>query len=118
PVAVMNSVSALTEEEIAGWILAAEALVPHMFAMFLRAFERIKGSDLTYLREHISVDSDEHSQWMLEAARELLDRPGTEERSFQGILDGLDIGARVALSIPDALYAKALRANALPQVSA
>lgn len=115
PVAVMNSVSALSEEEIAGWILAAETLVPDMFAMFLPAFEKISGSDLTYLREHIGVDSEEHSQWMLEAARELIAESGDPRRSYKGVLSGLDVGARVALSIPDALYAKTLRLNALPR---
>ncbi len=109
PVEIMNSVTGLSEEEIAGWILAAESLVPVMFALFLPEFEKISGADLTYLREHINIDSDEHSQWMQEAVNELLSRAGAD----QGIVSGLEIGARVALSIPDALYAKAVRLNAI-----
>jgi pyrroloquinoline quinone (PQQ) biosynthesis protein C len=105
-VAVMNAVSALSEEELAGWILSAETLVPHMFAMFAPAYG--PEIDHTYFREHMHIDLDEHSAWMEEAAAELLQRPG----ALEGLLSGIDLGARVALSVPDALYAKALRLNA------
>lgn len=105
PVEVMNSVSGLSEAQIAGWILAGESVVPQLFKMVLPAFKRQPGADVRYLTEHISVDGDEHAVWMREAIEELLDR-GTP---LSGILEGVHLGGRTALNVPDALYARFVR---------
>jgi hypothetical protein len=103
--AELSFITALNEAQIAGWILAAEALVPVTFALFRQGFAHVKGVDLTYLNEHIIVDTDEHSQWMKESALELL----SESACFDEIITGIDIGGRVVLRVPDALYAKVIR---------
>lgn len=105
PVEMMNAVSGLDEEQIAGWILVAEAVVPALFQMALPAFERVPGADLRYLREHITVDADEHAEWMYQSVQELLSSPQSLER----ILQGIHLGGRTALAVPDALYAKYMR---------
>lgn len=105
PVELMNSVSGLSEAEIAGWILVAEAVVPSLFALALPGFAKVEGADLRYLREHIVVDADEHSSWMRESVEELL----KEGVPAADILNGVRLGGRTALNVPDALYAKFLR---------
>jgi pyrroloquinoline quinone (PQQ) biosynthesis protein C len=102
PIEIMNSVSGLSEAEIAGWILVSEAVVPSLFSIALSGFEQYIGVDTTYLTEHIHIDADEHAQWMLDSVGELLD----EGVSVKNILHGVHIGGRTALSVPDALYAK------------
>jgi hypothetical protein len=101
----MNGMMSLSEEEIAGWLMAAETLVPVFFQIFRPAFARFPGADLRYLDVHIEVDSSEHSQWMNEAVQELL----KDEISFNRILAGIDIGGRLLLSIPDLLYTRTKR---------
>ena len=105
PVEMMNAVSGMSEAQIAGWALVAEAIVPALFQMALPAYERVEGVDLTYLREHITVDSDEHAAWMRESVAQLL----SEGVSIDEILVGIHLGARTALCIPDVLFAKFLR---------
>jgi pyrroloquinoline quinone (PQQ) biosynthesis protein C len=105
PIEIMNSVTGLSEAEIAGWILVSEAVVPSLFSIALKGFEQIHGVDTTYLTEHMHIDADEHSQWMAESALELM----IEGENVENILHGVHIGGRTALSIPDALYAKYLR---------
>jgi len=99
------AVADLSEPQIAGWILTAETLVPLQFALFLDSFRKIGAVDLTYLIEHVAVDTDEHSQWMRESCLELL----KESDCFNEILSGIDIGGRVQLRDPDVLYAKTKR---------
>jgi pyrroloquinoline quinone (PQQ) biosynthesis protein C len=106
-VEVMNGIAGMNEAELSGWLLAAETLVPIFFSIFRPAFARLPGVDLRYLDEHISVDADEHSQWMNEAVREIL----KDEATFEHILNGIRIGGRLTLSIPDVLYSRALRVN-------
>lgn len=105
-VEVMNGLTGMTEAEMSGWLLAAETLVPVFFGIFRPAFAQIHGVDLRYLDEHISVDADEHSQWMNEAVQELLVK---DKSSFEQILNGIRIGGRLTVSIPDVLYARTLR---------
>ncbi len=105
PVEMMNAVSGMSEAQISGWALVAEAIVPDLFRMALPGFRRLPGVDLTYLEEHIVVDADEHATWMFEAAGELL----AEGVCVDEILNGIHLGGRTALSVPDALYAKFLR---------
>ena len=102
PIAVMNGMIAFTEEEIAGWLMASESLVPTFFRIFRAAYEKIPGVDLRYLNEHITVDSDEHALWMREAVLELLH----DEESYRKVLAGIDVGARLVLSIPDVMYSR------------
>lgn len=113
PVEIMNSVGGLSEAEIAGWILVAEALVPSLFRLFRPCFARMENADLKYLDEHIVVDSDEHAAWMYQAAKDLLQN-GTCVRH---ILAGIDLGGRTALAVPDVLFAKARRQNPTPMSS-
>lgn len=96
--------TSFTEGQIAGWICAAETLVPILFAKMRPAFAAIRGCDLHYLDEHIGVDSDEHSHWMRDAIEQLV-LTGTP---VGDILAGLDFGMREAMDVPDALYAKAM----------
>lgn len=105
PIEMMNAVSGMSEAQIAGWALVAEAVVPSLFSMTVPAYSRLPGVDMTYLNEHIQVDSDEHAQWMLESVEELV----SEGTPIREILAGVHLGGRTALSIPDALYAKYLR---------
>jgi pyrroloquinoline quinone (PQQ) biosynthesis protein C len=107
PVEIMNAVTGMSEPEICGWLLAAETLVPTLFQIFRPAFAKLPGVDLTYLDEHISVDSDDHARWMLEGATKLLEKSDCLDE----ILAGVNIGGRVTLSMPDVLYSKALRAS-------
>jgi len=104
-VGVMNALASMSEEEMAGWLMATETLVPTFFAIFRPGFARIPGADLRYLDEHIAVDSDEHAEWMNESVHELL----KNETSYERLLAGIRLGGRVMLSIPDALYARTLR---------
>lgn len=101
---VMNAFDHGSEGIIAGWLLVAETLVPELFKMFRPAFLAIQGVDLHYLDEHIAVDADEHALWMMEAACEL-----ATEGNLIDVEIGIALGGRVLLSVPDALYAKALQ---------
>lgn len=105
PVEMMNGVSGMSEEQIAGYNLVSEALVPYLFKMVLAAFKRIPEADTTYLTDHINVDADDHAQAMIEAVEDVIHTGG----SVGSILEGMHLSARTALSIPDALYAKYLR---------
>jgi hypothetical protein len=105
PVEMMNGVSGMNEEQIAGFNLVSEALVPYLFKMVLAAFKRVPGADTTYLTDHIDVDADDHARAMIEAVEDLV----AEGASVGAILEGMHLSARTALSIPDALYAKYLR---------
>jgi hypothetical protein len=105
PVEMMNGVSGMSEEQIAGFNLVSEAIVPYLFKMVLPAFMRLKGADTTYLTDHINVDADDHAQAMIEAVEDLVNQGA----SVGSILEGMHLSARTALSIPDALYAKYLR---------
>lgn len=105
PVEVMNGLAGMSEAELAGWLLAAETLVPTFFQIFRPVFAAIPGVDLRYLDEHITIDSDEHAEWMKESVQELLQTSG----HFEAIRDGIRIGGRLTLSIPDVLYARTVR---------
>ena len=61
----------LTEPVLAGWLLTAESLVPLMFEAIEPCFAKL-AADTTYFREHVSVDTDEHSRWMAEAVQRVL----------------------------------------------
>lgn len=104
PTEIMNSVVRMSEAEIAGWIMIAETIVPDLFRL---VHPLLKGmnANMYYIDEHITVDADEHGEWMMRSIRELI-QDGTP---IEEILHGLHLGGRVALSVPDALYAKVLR---------
>ena len=106
-VKVMNVFDQAGDGVIGGWLLVAETLVPTLFSMFRPSFQHHAGADLRYLDEHITIDAEEHSQWMLEAAVEISET----EAGFKEIIHGIDLGARVTLSVPDALYAAAFSAS-------
>lgn len=102
---MMNAVSGMSEVQIAGMNLASEAMVPYLFSLALPAFQKMKGVNTNYLVEHIAVDADDHAQRMYDSIESLLSE-GTE---LGKIIEGIHLGARTALSIPDALYSKHLR---------
>lgn len=104
PTEIMNSVIRMSEGEIAGWIMIAEMIVPDFFKLMRPLLVKMN-VNMKYIDEHITVDADEHSAWMFKAAIDLI-KQGTPEEE---ILTGIHLGGRVALSIPDALYAKVLR---------
>ncbi len=116
----------MTENKLAGWLLAQESLVPILFRVFRSAFAKIKGIDLTYLDEHIRVDTEEHARWMLDGVLALLEKskayygaklePDHDARyggwgtTILGeVLYGIDLAGRVTLSVPDILYGMTLR---------
>ena len=105
PVDMMNGVSGMNEEQIAGFNLVSEAIVPHLFKMVLPAFKRIAEADTTYLTDHITVDSDEHAQAMIDAVTDMLNQGA----SVGSIMEGMHLSGRTMLSIPDVLYSKYLR---------
>lgn len=88
------------EPEIGGWLLTAETLVPLMFRLMLPAFQN-KGYDNTYFSEHISVDGDEHSQWMLESVDEIIGLYG--QSSVPQVLAGMEDAWLETLEVPNQL---------------
>jgi hypothetical protein len=104
PTEIMNSVIRMSEAEIAGWIMIVETIVPDLFRLVHPMLNGI-GANMFYIDEHITVDGDEHGEWMMRSIKDLL-QAGTP---VDEILHGIHLGGRVALSVPDALYAKVLR---------
>lgn len=84
------------ETEIAGWLLTAETLVPMMFAAMVGSFKNLD-ADVAYFTEHMDVDSDEHSVWMLESVREILDGGA----DVADILAGMEDAFKETMEIPD-----------------
>lgn len=93
-----------SEPEMAGWLLAAEMLVPIMFARMKVAFDRIPGCDTAYLAEHVAVDSDEHATWMAESVEEVVSLYGAA--SVPEVLAGLEDAWVETVEIPDLLHEK------------
>jgi pyrroloquinoline quinone (PQQ) biosynthesis protein C len=92
-----------TEPMVVGWLLVAETLVPQMFSKMLPCFEEL-GCDVIYFKEHISVDVDEHSQWMSESVQDVLSLYGPESASE--ILQGMEEAWEETVEIPERLYQK------------
>ncbi len=88
------------EPAIAGWLLAAETLVPIMFAAVEPCFAKL-GADTRYFREHVAVDADEHSAWMAESVDEIVDLYGPE--CVPAIIAGMADAFAETLEVPDAL---------------
>lgn len=104
----MNAFDCTSDGVIAGWLLVAETLVPTLFSLFRPAFRRSPSVDLRYLDEHIAVDSDEHARWMHDAALEIAQTEG----GFRSVIQGIHLGGRATLSVPDALFSKTVRLEA------
>lgn len=83
-----DAFAAMTEPEVAGFLLGAETLVPVMFEAVLPSYEGI--ADVRYFREHVSVDTDEHSTWMIESVEDVL-------RTYGG-----DVAGEIAGGMADA----------------
>src|SRR5205085_7119731 len=66
-VQVVSQWTRFCEPQIAGWLFAAETLVPLLFRLVRPSYQDIPGVDLRYLDEHVHVDADDHSGWMKEA---------------------------------------------------
>jgi pyrroloquinoline quinone (PQQ) biosynthesis protein C len=90
-----------TEPEVAGFLLTAETLVPLMFAALEPSFTAI-GCDTSYFREHISVDSEEHSTWMADAVSDIVTIYG--ESCVEQIVDGMVDAWQETREVPDTLW--------------
>jgi len=99
---MMNSISGLTESEIYGWMIVMEISVSKIFQLAMPAFERIKGVDLRYLNEHVLTKSREKAHRMYGITNDLL----LEGFDLEEIKQGIVLGGRSTLCIPDSLYAK------------
>jgi hypothetical protein len=98
---ISDAFAAMTEPEVAGFLLAAETLVPVMFATVLPAFERL-GADTRYFVEHVAIDSDAHAQWMGEAVEDVLDVYGGD--AAPDIAGGMADAWAETSEIPDLLW--------------
>jgi pyrroloquinoline quinone (PQQ) biosynthesis protein C len=98
---ISDEFSTLAEPELAGWLLVAETLVPVMFAAIEPQFARL-GCDTRYFREHVSVDTDEHANWMAEAVEDVLDiyGPSAAPAIAAGMADAWD----ETREVPDELW--------------
>jgi pyrroloquinoline quinone (PQQ) biosynthesis protein C len=92
---------ALTEPEVAGWLLVAESLVPVMFEAIEPCFA-VLGADTRYLREHVHVDSDDHARWMAESVDDIVDLYGPA--SCTEIREGMATAWEETLEVPDTLW--------------
>ena len=95
-----------TEPEVAGFLLAAETLVPRMFARMQAAFEELH-CDTEYFRVHVAVDGDEHSAWMREAVQEVLTLhgPGSAALVLRGMAEAWDETREIPDELVDRLTA-------------
>ena len=91
----------MSEPELAGWLYTAETLVPDMFAAFEPSFAAL-GADVAYFREHVHVDTDEHSRWMAESIDEVLELYGPF--CVAQITAGMADAFAETLEVPDALW--------------
>ena len=92
------------EAEIAGWLMVAETLVPLMFEAMMPSFASIPDCKVDYFSEHVSVDGDQHSIWMRESVREILDL-GTRSTPAK-IIAGMKDAMEETLEIPNQLWEK------------
>jgi len=92
-----------SEPEVAGWLLVAETLVPLMFAALRPSFVGL-GCDTRYFREHIDVDTDEHSRWMAESVEDILDLYGPA--CTGSIAAGMTDAWQETCEVPDSLWRK------------
>jgi Iron-containing redox enzyme len=88
------------EPAVAGWLLAAETLVPLMFAAVKPSFDRI--ANTRYFSVHIAVDADEHATWMAEAVDEVVSLYGPDSVSL--VIDGMADAWQETIEVPDALW--------------
>lgn len=93
-----------SEPEVAGWLLVAETLVPIMFLKMKEAYRHLPESSLQYFEEHIDVDSEQHSAWMMEAVEDVVKIYGKE--SINQILDGMMDAFEETKEIPNLLFRK------------
>jgi len=93
--------AAMTEAEVAGFLLGAETLVPVMFACVLPSFAKA-GADTRYFIEHVGIDTDEHSAWMEESVEDVLREYGGAAAAE--IRAGLDDAWAETLEIPEQLW--------------
>ena len=92
-----------SEPEVAGWLLVAETLVPLMFAALRPSFVAL-GCDTRYFREHIDVDTDEHSRWMAESVEDMFDIYGPA--CTGSITAGMTDAWQETCEVPDSLWRK------------
>lgn len=94
--------ASLTEPGVAGWLLVAESLVPVMFERMLPCFAGLPGCDTTYFLEHIDVDESEHSEWMAQSVRDVMQLYGPEHALPQ-VLQGMSASWEQVLEVPSML---------------
>jgi pyrroloquinoline quinone (PQQ) biosynthesis protein C len=96
-----DAFAAMSEPEIAGFLLAAETLVPALFAAVQPHYARACADD-EYFRVHVAIDSDDHARWMAEAVAEVIALYGDDAAPL--IVRGVDDAWRETIEIPDALW--------------
>lgn len=84
----------MTQAEICGWAMVAEATFGEMLSLVRDQFISL-GADTRYLDEHIRGD-DKHADMMREAASAMLEE---SETVFDDLLLGLEMGGDSALSV-------------------
>ncbi|MCW5808381.1 MAG: iron-containing redox enzyme family protein [Deltaproteobacteria bacterium] len=92
----------MAEPAVAGFLLAAEALVPQMFAAMKPSYDAVADANTRYFSEHIAVDADEHAAWMAEAVDEVVAMYGPE--SVPIVLLGMAEAWAETREVPDALW--------------
>ena len=94
-----NEFAAASEAWVVGWLLAAESLVPVLFAGVLPAY---RGCDTRYFSEHVAVDGDEHAAWMRESLDDVFAVYGAG--CVADVERGIDDAWQETISVPDALW--------------
>lgn len=80
-----------TEPTRAGFMLATETLFPIILHIVRPAIlHHFPMADMQYIDEHIEVDGDEHSKWMLESVEQLVtENPMLLEETLIGITEAI-----------------------------
>ena len=91
-----------SEPELAGWLLTAETLVPHLFAAVLPCY--VGRGETRYFEEHVAVDSDEHARWMADSVRDVVTIYGPS--CVPEVLRGMADAWEETREVPDTLWSK------------
>ena len=96
--ALIQLIPAMSEAEVAGWVLGTEELVPALFGLFLPHFQTLGGVDTEYLTAHIQVDVGDHAIEMKKGCAALLEADPT---CLDEILVGIHLAGRFTFAVPD-----------------
>lgn len=93
-----------SEPELAGWLLTAETLVPHLFAAVVPCYSELPGCETRYFQEHVAVDSDEHARWMADSVCDVVAIYGPG--CIPDVLHGMADAWQETREVPDTLWSK------------